>query len=525
VEYFFSIFLGTFVLEDGALALALGLVTTNRMSLAPAFFACFLGISLGDLGLYFLGYFAGQIGLEKRFKSIKKIRASLVHEKTSDILTSTVIISRFVPGTRLPTYLMAGLLRFPFLRFTLLTLVTVFAWVALAFAVGQSLKPVLLNHWILTVLLILLVLKVIKFIIPKLSDPWERKAFLHSWRIFLSFEFWPSSFFYLPIIPYYIFLSIKYRSFLCPFYASPELENGGLIGESKWDFLKYLSPESSHTLKAIKIEKQENFAAARELLAREGFSYPFILKPDVGQRGFGVRIIKNDFDLTEYILLADFNMIVQELSRYSGEAGLFYVRLPTLKDGFIFSITDKRFPFVVGDAQTKLGDLIIQDKRARIIATTYFARHRNNLNKVYGAGEIISLSECGNHCQGAIFLNGQHLITTALKEAVEVIAQRIPHFYFGRFDVRYQDLESLKNGKCFEIVEVNGAGSEATHIWDANTRLADAYRTLFRQWDLLFEIGSTIQRSDNIPARVDLGKFLTETFKVYFRKDSLSVSS
>ena len=525
MEYFFSIFLGTFVLEDVALAFALGLVASDRLKLVPAFLACFLGISIGDLGLYILGRVAGQIGFERRFKSIKKIRAALAGESKSDVLTYSVVISRFIPGTRLPTYLMAGLLRFPILKFTVLTLLTVFAWVALAFAIGQSLKVVLMDHWILTVVAILSLLRVIKFFIPKLSDHWERKTLLHSWRQALSFEFWPATLFYLPLIPYYILLSMRHRSFLAPFYANPEIENGGLIGESKWDFLKYLNEKSAHTLKSIKIGKQDNFTTARALLDREGFSYPFILKPDVGQRGFGVRIIRDDFDLTEYLLLADFNMIVQKLSKLPGEAGVFYVRKPSDKTGVVFSITDKKFPVVYGDGKTKLGDLILKDKRARIIASTYFARHRERLNRIPTDGEITPLSECGNHCQGAIFLNGEWLKTSALQKSFDAIAREIPHFYFGRFDIRYRDVTSLKNGANFEIVEVNGAGSEATHIWDAKTTLREAYGTLFTQWRLLFEIGAEVKASGTIKSKISKGRFLKECLRVFVRKDPLSTSS
>ena len=512
-------------MEDVALAFALGLVANDRLMLVPAFLACFLGISIGDLGLYLLGRFAGQIGLEQRFKSIKKIRAALVSESKSDVLTYSIVISRFIPGTRLPTYLMAGLLRYPLLRFTVLTLVTVFAWVALAFAIGQSLKAVLMHHWILTVVAVLLSLRAIKFFIPKLSDQWERKALLHSWRQALSFEFWPATFFYFPIIPYYIFLSVKHGSFLIPFYANPEIENSGLIGESKWDFLKYLSENSPHTLKSIKIAKQENFTAARELLDREEFSYPFILKPDVGQRGYGVRIIRDDFDLTEYLLLADFDMIVQRLSQFPSEAGIFYIKHPSASEGTLFSITDKKFPIITGDGQTKLGDLILKDKRARIIASTYFARHRERLNNIPEDGEIVRLAECGNHCQGAIFLNGEKLKTSALQISFDGIARAIPHFYFGRFDIRYKDATTLMSGTDFEIVEINGAGSEATHIWDAKTTLREAYGTLFTQWRLLFEVGAEIKKSGTIKSKIHRSRFLRECFRVFFRKEPLSVSS
>lgn len=525
MEYFFSVFFGTFFLEDVALALALGLVADGKMMIGSAFLACFLGISIGDLGLYFLGFFAGKFGLEERFKAIKKARRTLVSENRSDLLTYSVVISRFIPGTRLPTYLAAGLLRYPFLRFFVLTVVTVLGWVALAFAVGHSLKSVLMNHWILTVVAILLILRIVKFFVPKLSDAWERKALRHSWRRLLSFEFWPALVFYLPIVPIYVFLSLKHRSLFAPFYANPEIENGGLLGESKWDFLKHLDKNSLYTLKALKLEKQTDFLTTCDLLAQEGFSYPFILKPDVGQRGFGVRIIRDDFDLTEYLLLADFDMIVQDLSLQPNEAGVFYVKRPSAEEGFLFSITDKRFPAVIGDGQLPLGDLILQDSRARIIASTYFARHREHLNEVPEAGEIVQLSECGNHCQGAIFLNGEGLKTPNLTAAIQKITDQIPHFYFGRIDLRYKDGESLMQGKDFEIVEINGAGSEATHIWDARTGLIEAYRVLWQQWSLLFEIGAAVKLDASAKSNVRVGRFLTECFRVFFRKEPLSISS
>jgi hypothetical protein len=245
----------------------------------------------------------------------------------------------------------------------------------------------------------------------------------------------------------------------------------------------------------------------------------------VAQRGFGVRIIRNDFDLTEYLLLGDFVKIAQRLSELPREAGLFYVRKPSERTGRIFSVTDKKFPFVVGDGKTKLGDLILADTRARIIAPTYFARLRKKLDSIPDRGAAVPLAECGNHCQGAIFQNGKYLIAEELERKLDQIAKQIPDFYFGRFDVRYQDAESLMRGTKFEIVEINGAGSEATHIWDAGTRLPDAYRILFEQWRMLFAIGSEVSRLPNKKNKIKIGAFLAECAKVVFRKDRLSISS
>ena len=48
----------------------------------------------------------------------------------------------------------------------------------------------------------------------------------------------------------------------------------------------------------------------------------------------------------------------------------------------------------------------------------------------------------------------------------------------------------MKAGRNFQIVELNGAASEATNIYDARNTLRSAYRTLFQQWRLVFEIGA-----------------------------------
>ena len=40
------------------------------------------------------------------------------------------------------------------------------------------------------------------------------------------------------------------------------------------------------------------------------------------------------------------------------------------------------------------------------------------------------------------------------------------------------------------MIELNGVTSEATNIYDARHSLADAYRVLFEQWSLAFEIGA-----------------------------------
>ena len=529
MTYFFSIFFGTFILEDVALVSSLAMVSNQKLNIYQAFLACFLGITIGDLLLYLLGAIAARFKLENRFSLIKKIVNQSDSLRKSNTLTYSIIVSRFIPGTRLPTYILSGFLKYSFIRFTILTFISVFAWVLIAFTGGLTLISIFKKHWAITIMILWISLIFLKFIMPQvvsmITNPWLRKAFWPSLKKWKPFEFWPGPLFYIPLVPYYIYLSLKHHSFLNPLYANPQVKHGGLIGESKWDFLQYLNKQDSSTLKSIKLNPHVELAEAQQIIKNENFMYPFILKPDIGQRGFGVRIIKNENDLKNYLSNSPFERILQAFSQYKKEAGIFYIRKPSEKRGQIFSITDKDFPFVTGDGLTRLGDLILKDSRAQIIANIYFERLKDQLDYIPEKNKIIYLSECGNHCQGAIFFNGAHLKTEALLNEFERLSLQIPDFYFGRFDIRYQNKESLIEGKNFEIVEINGAGAEGTHIWDASTTLLEAYKSLFLQWSLLFQVGAEVKKLYPEKNNIKLYPFLKECLRVFNRKENLSVSS
>lgn len=66
----------------------------------------------------------------------------------------------------------------------------------------------------------------------------------------------------------------------------------------------------------------------------------------------------------------------------------------------------------------------------------------------------------------------------------------IPDFHFGRIDVKATSVEALRRGEGFSIIEINGVGSEAIHIWDRRTTLWEAYRTQFYHYRQTFLIGA-----------------------------------
>lgn len=312
------------------------------------------------------------------------------------------------------------------------------------------------------------------------------------------FEFWSPRRFYFPVWLWIIYLAVRHLGIRLPLVANPSFPASGLVGESKSHVLDQIGSSARRWVADyVSVDRGEDPVASsceRILMAmsKAGLSFPIVAKPDLGCRGAGVRPITSRIELERYVesFPQRQTIVLQRLIDVEGEAGVFYVRLPGKSNGRIFSLTLKHFPFVIGDGTSSLRSLIEMDPRAGQLTHLYFPRHQSRLDEVIKQGERVRLAFAGSHSRGAIFRNGSKYITDELTKRFDAIANDIPEFCFGRFDVRFADFEMFQRGENFRIVEINGAGAEATHIWDSRTRLRDAYSTLFEQFSLLWEIGA-----------------------------------
>jgi hypothetical protein len=184
------------------------------------------------------------------------------------------------------------------------------------------------------------------------------------------------------------------------------------------------------------------------------------------------------------------------------EYGVFYTRLPEESRGRIFAITDKRLIAVTGDGKRTLEQLILADNRAVCMARFFLARHAERLDWVPPAGDEVPLTRLGTHARGALFLDGAHLATPALLNAVDQLGREYDGFCFGRYDLRAPSAEALASGGPFQVIELNGVSSEATSIYDPRHGLFHAWRTLCAQWRLAFEIGARNRVRGARPATV-----------------------
>lgn len=310
------------------------------------------------------------------------------------------------------------------------------------------------------------------------------------------FEFMHPLLFYIPVMAYALWLMVKHRSIMIPVLANPNIFAGGAVGERKSDVLKLAGPHANtHVAPFVVVHRTALKATqdqAQQALQEAGLAYPLVAKPETGMRGAGVRPIVSDADLSNYIdaFPEGQDIMLQKKVEHAAEAGVFYIRHPNEAQGRIFSLTLKYAATVVGDGTRTLEDLILACPRCRKMQSVYTKRHYKILQKVLKAGEEMSLNFAGNHAKGAIFRNGAQHITPEMTQAFDAVAKDFPNLHFARFDVRFKDLDSLKAGGPFSIVEVNGVGAEATHIWDCQMNLKDAYKVLAEQWRHAFEIGS-----------------------------------
>jgi membrane protein DedA with SNARE-associated domain len=495
-----ALMVGTFASEDLACMAAGLLIQQGQVSAVGGVGACLLGIFLGDCGLWAVGRVFGAAVLRwPRFAghvqraSVDQLRLSLRGN-----LGSAILASRFLPGTRLVLYLLAGVLNVSSRSFAAWAFAAALLWTPLlvlgsagfGHAAAVKLGAVVgAGPTAIAVSAALLTLAVTRW--RWLLAPARRHRMAARIARWSRWEFWPMWLFYPPVAGWVTLLALRYRGLSTMTAANPGMADGGTVGESKYEILSRLPGE--WTVPALLLaagEATERMEQAQRLVAAAGWRYPLILKPDVGERGAGVKLVRSAEAVRDYLRQENRAVIVQPYHPGPYEAGIFYYRMPHWPLGRILSITDKHFPFVIGDGVSTLEELVRAHPRYRMQADTFLRRHDTMVGVVLPDGARFQLAIAGNHAQGTLFRDGAHLLTPALERRVDDIARSYPGFFVGRFDVRYRDVDRFTAGDDLAIVELNGATAESTNIYDPDGSLLNAYRTLFRQWSIVFAIGA-----------------------------------
>ena len=494
-----GIIVATFASED-LTCIGVGVaISQGKLDWTIGLLGCYVGILAGDFGLWLLGRFFGVAILRN-----ERIRRRLP-TKSLDGLGAwfdrnggkAVFTARFVPGARFPIYVGAGALGRKAGPFVAIAALAGLIWtpvlVGVVALIGEPIVAPLesfFRHGWMAIGAAALLLFFLFALIRSLSTfvgraKWKARV-SRVWR----WEFWPMWLFYLPLIPYVCWLSLRHGGFRTITAANPCMPHGGIIGESKHDIMQRLPADWAAKSVLIDATDSQERGGAIERLLNDGWSFPLILKPDVGERGAAVAKVDDLDDALRYMGRGTWPVLVQPYVAGPHEAGVFYYRYPNEPAGRIFSITDKVFSHLECDGESTIERLIWRHPRYRMQAKTFLDRLGDRAGDVPPRGERVQLAVAGNHCQGTMFRDGTHLITPELEKRIDEISRSIHGFYFGRFDVRYADGEALREGRDFTIIELNGVSSESTNIYDPTWPILPAYRVLFKQWRILFEIGA-----------------------------------
>ncbi len=316
---------------------------------------------------------------------------------------------------------------------------------------------------------------------------WNRLFTHHPFFIRLfNWEYWSSHAVFGPAYCLVVLLIIRSRFRYFFSAANPTIKNGGFLMEEK-QHIYPLIPEQFYPAYFF-VKQGTAIDRVEQQFMQSGFGFPLIVKPTVGLQGKAVKKVNNLHELLYYASLCTVDFMVQQFSTYSQEVGIFYHRIPGEAKGTVTGIVAKEPMKVTGDGVSTLYELICEVPR--------YILQMNQLKRIYSKvflhvlpkGEEVILVPYGNHARGSKFLDWTEKADNAFIESMDQVCRQINGFYYGRLDIMYSDWEDLRNGKNFHIIELNGAGSDPTHMYDPKHSVFFAWKEIIKHWLILYRI-------------------------------------
>ena len=210
-----------------------------------------------------------------------------------------------------------------------------------------------------------------------------------------SWEYWPFGIVQAPLVLYWLWLSIRTRSLFFFSASNPGILTGGMFGESKFEILEKI-PKAYKPI-SILVQVPSKKEDVLRLMQANHLSFPVIFKPDLGERGWMVKRIKNENDLDNYLATIKSNFIIQEFVDLPLEFSVFYVRFPERAEGTVTSLTEKEMLKIVGNGKSTVEELILDLDRAKLQWDKLKILYNDRLDDVLPEGESFELISIGNY--------------------------------------------------------------------------------------------------------------------------------
>ena len=297
-----------------------------------------------------------------------------------------------------------------------------------------------------------------------------------------------------PVIFTLLWQAVIYRRWAIFMNANPGMDGGGVSITSKGEVLENLraaeKPGGLKVARFSRIGREEGgeMAKVKEFMLREKLSFPLVIKPEQGERGFGVEIVHHEGDVRRWLSEWKHDFVVQEF--VSGvEFGVHWSWMPGEEKGEIKSICGKHSPVVIGDGRQTLEELIIADDRAVLMAKWYFQKYKERLYDVIAKDEVILLAEIGTYSHGAVFSDERELWTEKLQQAFDEMGMAYEGFHIGRYDVKVPSREEFRRGEKIRVIELNGVTGVPSHIYEPGFPLIAGMKDFCQAWIRACRIG------------------------------------
>lgn len=319
---------------------------------------------------------------------------------------------------------------------------------------------------------------------------------------------------YAPIAPMWLFYILRSRAVWYFTPSNPKLTFGGMEGEPKREMYDLLPPHLFPT--TVNILPEVHFDEVLHQIQVHNLTYPFVVKPEIGGQGILFRKIDNEEQLRNYHSHSPIEYIMQAMIIYPMEVSVFYIRHPKAAKGKVTGFLHKIPLHVLGDGKSSLRELIQATPKAAKRLEEHLTKHKDSLETIIPAGEKYILSYAANHNRGAHFVDLKEHIDEKLVSVFDALSHEINDFYYGRYDIMCTNVEDLKNGKNYSILEYNGCGAEPNHFYDTGYTLLGAYAEILAHWKDLYHISLYNRKQGIEPWPFMKGyKFLKKTKELF----------
>ena len=169
---------------------------------------------------------------------------------------------------------------------------------------------------------------------------------------------------------------------------------------------------------------------------------------------------------------------------------------------------------IKGDGTSSITELLKANKRYAVQIESLREHTDINFSTILPKDKIFEFDRIGNHSRGAIFLDGSEFHSLNLEHRIKEILNQIHGVYYGRIDLKYDNLEDFLAGNKFKVIELNGAFSEPAHIYDPKHNIWFAWKVIIKHFDQLFKTSIALIDLGHQPLKLKEGMTsLSQHFK------------